>query len=74
MSVLVSCTPNFEFPAIPTNTSKSRQHNCFRENNGTWKHKPHADIEMYKQDAVGKGLAEVQALVKKVRTVSKKAA
>jgi len=55
-SVLVSCTPKLEFPAMPTYTSKSRQHICINENNGTWKHKPHAGIEMHKQDTVGKGL------------------
>ena len=53
-SVLVICTPKLEFPAMPTYTNKSRQHICIDD--GTWKHKPHAGIEMHKQDTVGKGL------------------
>ena len=39
---------------MPTYTNKSRQHICIDD--GTWKHKPHAGIEMHKQDTVGKGL------------------
>ena len=41
---------------MPTYTNKSRQHICINENDSTWKHKPHAGIEMHKQDTVGKGL------------------